>query len=178
MNLEKLTPGDNAPNEINVVIEIPVQSAPVKYELDKESGSMVVDRFMSTAMFYPCNYGFVPQTLSDDGDPVDVLVAAPHPLITGCVIKVRPVGMLKMTDESGEDAKILAVPVDKLCRHYAHVKAPQDLPEILLCQIAHFFEHYKDLETGKWVEINGWVGADEARQEIVDSIKRYQADQA
>jgi inorganic pyrophosphatase len=176
MYLEKLTPGDNAPDEVNVVIEIPVQSAPVKYELDKESGSMVVDRFMTTAMFYPCNYGFVPKTLSDDGDPVDVLVAAPHPLITGCVIQTRPVGMLKMTDEAGEDAKILAVPIDKLCRQYAGVNAPEDLPETMLAQIAHFFEHYKDLEKDKWVKIQGWLGADAAKKEILDSIARYNAE--
>jgi len=173
MNLDKLSPGKDIPNEINVVIEIPSHGAPVKYEVDKETDTMVVDRFMSTAMFYPCNYGFVPKTLSDDGDPVDVLVEAPHPLLTGSVIAVRPIGMLKMTDESGEDAKILAVPIDKLCRHYHNVHAPEDLPEILLTQISHFFEHYKDLEKGKWVKVEGWAGAEEAQKEIMASIERY-----
>ena len=173
MNLDKLSPGKDIPNEINVVIEIPSHGAPVKYEVDKETDTMVVDRFMSTAMFYPCNYGFVPKTLSDDGDPVDVLVEAPHPLLTGSVIAVRPIGMLKMTDESGEDAKILAVPIDKLCRHYHNVHAPEDLPEILLTQISHFFEHYKDLEKGKWVKVEGWAGAEEAQKEILASIERY-----
>lgn len=173
MNLDKLSPGNDIPNEINVVIEIPANGPPVKYEIDKDSDCMVVDRFMSTAMFYPCNYGFVPKTLSDDGDPVDVLVAAPHPLLTGSVIRVRPIGMLKMTDEAGEDAKILAVPIDKLCRHYANVHSPEDLPEILLTQISHFFEHYKDLEKGKWVKVEGWVGEDEAKKEVIDSIERY-----
>lgn len=174
MNLDKLSPGNDIPHEVNVVIEIPSHGAPVKYEVDKETDTMVVDRFMSTAMFYPCNYGFIPKTLSDDGDPVDVLVAAPHPLLTGSLIRVRPIGMLKMTDEAGHDAKLLAVPIDKLCRHYHNVHAPEDLPEILLTQISHFFEHYKDLEKGKWVQVDGWVGAEEAKQEIMDSIKRYQ----
>ncbi len=173
MNLEQIPAGKDVPDDINVIIEIPAQSSPVKYELDKESGAMVVDRFMATAMFYPANYGFVPHTLSEDGDPVDVLVVTPHPLITGSVIRCRPVGMLKMTDESGVDAKIIAVPVDKLSPIYSQVQSCDDLPELLRSQICHFFEHYKDLEPGKWVKINGWSGPDEAREEILSSQKRF-----
>ncbi len=173
MNLEQIPAGKDVPNDINVIIEIPAQSSPVKYELDKDSGSMVVDRFMATAMFYPANYGFVPHTLSEDGDPVDVLVVTPHPLITGAIIRCRPIGMLKMTDESGVDAKIIAVPVDKLSPIYVNVKSTDDLPELLLSQICHFFEHYKDLEKGKWVKVDGWASADEAKAEILSSQKRY-----
>ncbi len=173
MNLEQIPAGKDVPNDINVIIEIPAQSSPVKYELDKESGAMVVDRFMATAMFYPANYGFIPHTLSEDGDPVDVLVVTPHPLITGAIIRCRPIGMLKMTDESGVDAKIIAVPVDKLSPIYVNVKSTDDLPELLLSQICHFFEHYKDLEKGKWVKIDGWADADEARAEILSSQQRY-----
>ncbi len=177
MNLEQITAGKDIPNNINVVIEIPAHSSPVKYELDKESGAMMVDRFMATAMFYPANYGFVPHTLSEDGDPVDVLVVTPHPLITGAVICCRPVGMLKMTDESGVDAKIIAVPVDKLSPLYTDISSTDDLPELLLSQISHFFEHYKDLEKGKWVKIDGWASADEAKTEILSSQKRYSSSQ-
>ncbi len=173
MNLEQIPAGKDVPNDINVIIEIPAQSSPVKYELDKDSGTMVVDRFMATAMFYPANYGFVPHTLSEDGDPVDVLVVTPHPLITGAVIRCRPIGMLKMTDESGVDAKIIAVPVDKLSPIYVNVNSTDDLPELLLSQICHFFEHYKDLEKGKWVKIEGWADADAARAEILSSQKRH-----
>ncbi|HFQ91511.1 MAG TPA: inorganic diphosphatase [Chromatiales bacterium] len=173
MNLDRVNPGQNVPNEINVIIEIPSHSDPVKYEVDKESGAMFVDRFMATAMFYPCNYGYVPHSLSEDGDPVDVLVVTPVPLISGSVITCRPVDMLEMTDESGVDAKILAVPTDKLSSIYSHVHSGQDLPPNLLAQLAHFFEHYKDLEPNKWVRIEGWTGPDKARQEIVDSIRRY-----
>jgi inorganic pyrophosphatase len=136
---------------------------------------MFVDRFMSTAMHYPCNYGYVPHTLSEDGDPVDVLVVTPIPLITGVVVRCRPVGMLKMTDEAGIDAKVIAVPVDKLTSLYSHVKSPDDLPQLLLKQISHFFEHYKDLEPGKWVKVEGWVGIDGAREEILGGVARYQA---
>ena len=176
MNLDRVNPGKRVPDEINVIIEIPSHSDPVKYEVDKETGAMFVDRFMNTAMYYPCNYGYVPNTLSEDGDPVDVLVVTPHALITGSVIQCRPIGMLKMTDESGADAKILAVPIDKLCVAYRSVKKLEDLPPFLLDQIAHFFEHYKDLEANKWVKIEGWVGVDEARKEIVSSIARYDAE--
>ena len=174
MNLEHVKSGENVPNDINVIIEIPAHSDPVKYEVDKATGAMFVDRFMSTAMHYPCNYGYVPHTLSSDGDPVDVLVLTPVPLITGSVVRCRPVGLLKMTDESGDDAKVLAVPIDKLCTLYRHVQDFRDLPPMLLNQIAHFFEHYKDLDEGKWVRVEGWGGVDEAREEIMNSIRMYQ----
>lgn len=173
MSFHNVTPGRDVPNDINVIIEIPAQSDPVKYEVDKESGALFVDRFMATAMFYPCNYGYVPSTLSEDGDPVDVLVVTPVPLISGSVIRCRPIGMLKMTDESGVDAKILAVPVDKLSSLYTKVHSPEDMPSLLLAQISHFFEHYKDLEPGKWVKVDGWVGAAEAKAEILASVERY-----
>jgi len=166
--------GSNLPNEINVIIEIPANSDPVKYELDKDTGAMFVDRFMSTAMHYPCNYGYVPHTLSADGDPVDVLVLTPYPLISGSVIRVRPVGVLKMTDESGDDAKVLAVPVDKLCKTYRSVQNFRDLSGEVLNRISHFFEHYKDLDEGKWVRVDGWYGIDEAKEEIMASVKMYQ----
>ncbi|MGD8643095.1 MAG: inorganic diphosphatase [Chromatiales bacterium] len=174
MNFDNISPGKDVPNEINVVVEIPAHGAPVKYEFDKDSGAIVVDRFMNTAMFYPCNYGFVPHTLSDDGDPVDVLVVTPVPLMPGVVIACRPVGMLQMTDEAGEDAKVLAVPVTKLHSQYESVQSATDLPQELLNQIAHFFEHYKDLEPNKWVKIDEWVGPDQAKAEINASVKRYQ----
>jgi inorganic pyrophosphatase len=173
MNLDKVGPGRSIPNDINVIIEIPTQSHPVKYEVDKETGAMFVDRFLSTAMYYPCNYGYIPQTLSDDGDPVDVLVLAPFPLIVGSVIRCRPIGMLKMTDESGIDGKVLAVPIDKLSNLYQNVKSPQDISDHTLATISHFFEHYKDLEKNKWVKVEGWVGAEEANREIIDGIERY-----
>ncbi len=169
MNLDRVGAGKNLPDDINVIIEIPANADPVKYEVDKETGALFVDRFMKTAMFYPCNYGYVPQTLSDDGDPVDVLVITPYPLIHGCVVECRPVGMLKMTDESGEDAKIIAVPHDSM---YDDIKDIGDVSELLLSQISHFFEHYKDLEKNKWVKLDGWVGIDEARAEIMDSFER------
>jgi len=173
MNLDRVDSGTDVPNDINVIVEIPAHSDPVKYEVDKDTGAMYVDRFMNTAMHYPCNYGYVPHTLSADGDPVDVLVVTPVPLITGSVVRCRPVGVLKMTDESGDDAKVLAVPVDKLCKVYRAVRDFRDLPEMLLEQIAHFFEHYKDLDEGKWVRVEGWAGIDEAKQEILDSVKLY-----
>jgi inorganic pyrophosphatase len=170
MNLDRVGSGKNLPEDINVIIEIPSHSDPVKYEVDKETGALFVDRFMNTAMFYPCNYGYVPHTLSDDGDPVDVLVVSPYALISGSVVQCRPVGMLKMTDESGEDAKIIAVPHDKM---YDDVKNIEDVSPRLLDQLAHFFEHYKDLEKEKWVKIEGWVGIEEAKAEIMDSVKRF-----
>jgi len=173
MILDRVTPGIDVPNDINVIIEIPANSDPVKYEVDKETGAMFVDRFMSTAMHYPCNYGYVPHTLSDDGDPVDVLVVTPYPLISGSVVRCRPVGVLKMTDESGDDAKVLAVPITKLCTSYANIKNTDDMPKLLLDQIAHFFEHYKDLDEGKWVRVDGWAGIDEAHEEILSSIKMF-----
>ncbi len=173
MNLDRVNPGQNTPDEINVIIEIPAHSDPVKYEIDKETGAMFVDRFLDTAMHYPCNYGYVPHTLSEDGDPVDVLVITPVPLISGSVIQCRPVCMLKMTDESGPDAKILAVPVDNLSTYYRHIQSKDDLPQQLLKQLSHFFEHYKDLEDDKWVKIEGWLSLDDAKQEIDDSLKRF-----
>ena len=174
MNLDRVSSGRDVPNEINVIIEIPARSDPVKYELDKETGAMFVDRFMSSAMHYPCNYGYVPHTLSADGDPVDVLVPTPHPLIPGSVITCRPVGVLTMTDESGDDAKVLAVPVDALCENYREVETFRDLPDNLLSQIAHFFEHYKDLDEGKWVRVGGWRGRDAAGEEIMARVRMYQ----
>ena len=174
MNLDRVGPGKKVPDEVNVIIEIPAHSDPVKYEVDKETGAMFVDRFMNTAMHYPCNYGYIPHTLSEDGDPVDVLVVTPIPLISGSVIVCRVVGVLNMTDESGPDAKLLAVPVDKLCKLYCSVKTSEEMPPLLLDQIAHFFEHYKDLEEGKWVKVEGWADTEAARREILESIERYQ----
>jgi inorganic pyrophosphatase len=173
MSLNKVSSGRNLPDDFNVIIEIPAHGEPIKYEVDKESGAMFVDRFMSTAMHYPCNYGYIPHTLSEDGDPVDVLVITPIPLITGVVVRCRPIGMLRMTDEAGVDGKLLAVPVDKLCGLYRGVSRPEDLQALLLAQISHFFEHYKDLEDGKWVKVEGWAGIDDARAEILAGVERY-----
>lgn len=156
MALNNVPSGKDLPNDFNVIIEIPKNSDPVKYEVDKESGAIFVDRFMSTAMHYPCNYGYIPHTIAGDGDPVDVLVVTQYALPPGVVVRCRPVGMLAMTDEAGEDAKLLAVPVDKLSLMYRDVQTQADLPSLLLDQIAHFFEHYKDLEAGKFVKVNGW----------------------
>jgi inorganic pyrophosphatase len=178
MGLENLKAGKQLPDDINVVIEIPSNSSPIKYELDKDSGMVMVDRFLSTAMFYPCEYGFVPHTLSEDGDPVDVLVVSPHTLFPGAVIRCRPVGMLRMTDESGKDAKILAVPVDKLTPRYQHVKQPSDLGKELIDAIEHFFTHYKDLDKGKWVKVDGWEDVESARKEILASVKRFEEKEA
>ena len=175
MSLDRVAAGRDVPNDCNVVIEIPMHGEPIKYEVDKDTGAVFVDRFMSTSMHYPCNYGYIPQTLSDDGDPCDVLVLSPVPLITGVVVRCRPIGMLKMDDEAGGDAKILAVPIDKLSSLYRAIEAPRDLPEVQLAQIAHFFEHYKDLEPGKWVRLSGWVGPEDAKREIVASVARHEA---
>lgn len=174
MGLLNVDAGSKLPEEFNVIIEISQTSDPVKYEVDKDTGALHVDRFMTTAMHYPCNYGFVPRTLSDDGDPVDVLVFAPFAVVPGAVVRCRAVGMLQMEDEAGGDAKVLAVPVAKLLPNYAHIQNVEDVPEMDLKRIQHFFEHYKDLEQGKWVKVEGWVGADAARQEIEQSFKRYQ----
>lgn len=171
MSINDIPAGKNLPDEINVIIEIPANSDPVKYEVDKDTGALMVDRFMATAMFYPCNYGYIPNTLSEDGDPLDVLVPTPYPLINGAVIKCRPVGVLKMEDESGIDAKLIAVPVDKLSVIYRNIKEATDLPELLLNQIEHFFEHYKDLEKGKWVKVQGWADAAEAKAEIIKAVE-------
>ena len=176
MILDRVSSGKNVPNDVNVVIEIPSHSDPVKYEVDKETGAMFVDRFMGTSMHYPCNYGYIPQTLSEDGDPADVLVVTPIPVISGAVIRCRPLGMLCMTDEAGKDAKIIAVPVDKLSSLYSDMNSVRDLPRSLLDSISHFFDHYKDLEPGKWVKIDGWVDTEEAKQEILDAIARYNAE--
>lgn len=172
MDLSKITSGKTPPHEINVIIEVPQGSDPVKYELDKESGLLFVDRFLTTAMQYPCNYGFIPHTLSGDGDPCDVLVVSLHPVTPGAVIKARPIGVLLMEDESGEDEKILAVPVEKLEPYYKDVKAHTDLPHILLDRISHFFAHYKDLEKGKWVKVKGFEGTAKAEALIVEAISR------
>lgn len=174
MNLDRVGSGHALPNDFNVIIEIPMHAEPIKYEVDKETGAMFVDRFMSTSMRYPCNYGYIPHTIAGDGDPVDVLVLSPVPLLTGVVVRSRPIGMLRMQDEAGDDAKLLAVPIDKLSNLYRAVETPRDLPELVLAQIAHFFQHYKDLEAGKWVKVEGWVGAEEAKQEIMDGVQRYE----
>ncbi len=173
MSLHTVHYGEHAPEEINVIIEISAQGAPVKYEVDKQTGTLFVDRFLSSAMFYPCNYGYVPNTLSSDGDPVDVLVITPVPLQSGCVIPSRPIGMLRMTDESGVDVKILAVPKTKLCPLYANIHSPDDVSPYLIASITHFFEHYKDLEPNKWVKVDGWENAAAAKQEILSGIANY-----
>lgn len=173
--LNTVSAGNNLPETMNVIIEIPAHSEPVKYEVDKDTGAMFVDRFMTTSMRYPCDYGYIPNTLSEDNDPVDVVVLSPLPLISGSVIEARPIGMLKMTDESGIDAKILAVPVNKLTPQYSHINSPKDVDQLTLDKIAHFFEHYKDLEAGKWVKIDGWADADSAKQEIIASQERFDA---
>lgn len=172
MNINEIKSGENVPHEINVIIEIPAFADPIKFEVDKSSGALWVDRFVGTSMRYPCNYGFIPQTLAEDGDPVDVLVLTPFPLIPGCVISCRPIGMLRMEDESGMDTKILALPKKKLTPLYDHIENFRDLPEITLNQIVHFFEHYKDLEPGKWVKLNGWENAAAAHEEILAGIAR------
>ena len=176
MRIDAITIGDNPPDDVNVIIEVPLGGQPIKYELDKEAGTLVVDRFLHTAMAYPGNYGFVPHTLSEDGDPIDVLVVNTRELVPACVINVRPVGVLIMEDNAGQDEKIIAVPSHALTKRYDHVVNHSDLPEITMQQIEHFFEHYKDLEPGKWVKIGDWHGADEAKQLIVDAIERAARD--
>jgi len=173
MSLHLVPTGKNAPDEVNVIIEIPMGGEPIKYEVDKDSGALFVDRILGTSMRYPCNYGYIPHTLCGDGDPADVLVFMNRQLMPGSVVACRPIGILKMTDESGEDAKILAVPVSSITTYYDEVSDVEDLPEIKLQQISHFFEHYKDLEKGKWVKIEGWAGAADAKQEILDSIETF-----
>ena len=175
MSLDNVTPGTKVPDAFNVIIEIPMNADPVKYEVDKESGAIFVDRFMSTAMHYPTNYGYVPKTISGDGDPVDVLVITPFPLIPGVVVPCRAIGILKMEDEAGQDGKVLAVPTDKILSIYSHWKKPEDLNQLRLKTIAHFFEHYKDLEPNKWVKVLGWEGPESAHQEILDGISNYNA---
>jgi len=173
MSLDKVTAGKDAPQTFNVIIEIPMNADPVKYEVDKESGAIFVDRFMSTSMHYPTNYGYVPKTISGDGDPVDVLVITPVPLYPGVVVTCRPIGILRMEDEAGVDGKILAVPTDKILSIYTQWQKPEDLNPLRLKTIAHFFEHYKDLEVGKWVKVLGWDGPDAARQEVREGMENY-----
>jgi inorganic pyrophosphatase len=175
MDLAKISAGRGPPHDINVIVEIPQGGVPVKYELDKASGALFVDRFLHTAMFYPGNYGFVPHTLAEDGDPIDVMIVGPAAVVPGAVVRCRPVGALLMKDEQGPDEKILAVPIDELHPFYTGVKTYRDLPAILCDQIAHFFRHYKELESGKWVEVGGWVDADEAAALISAAIARAAA---
>jgi inorganic pyrophosphatase len=177
MSLDLVTPGKKAPEEFNVIIEIPMNADPIKYEVDKASGAIFVDRFMSTAM-HPTNYGYVPKTLSGDGDPVDVLVVTPVPLIPGVVVTCRALGMLRMQDEAGEDSKLIAVPTNKILSIYSQWQTYEDLNPARLKTIAHFFEHYKDLEEGKWVKVLGWVGVAEAHKEITDGMAAYAASKA
>lgn len=172
MRIDAISIGKNPPKEVNVIVEVPVGGEPIKYEMDKAAGTLVVDRFLYTSMRYPGNYGFIPHTLSLDGDPCDVLIANQRGIVPGALIAVRPVGVLFMQDEAGGDEKIVAVPVPKLTRRYEHVHNYTDLPEITLQQIQHFFEHYKDLETGKWVKVKGWGDAAAAEQMIVEAIER------
>ncbi len=178
MDISKISIGLNPPSDVNVIIEIPQGGHPVKYEIDKSSGAMFVDRFLHTSMIYPGNYGFIPHTLSGDGDPCDVIVIGQLPVIPGAIIRSRPIGVLYMEDESGMDEKILAVPVDDLHPFYAKVQSYLDLPDILCEQIAHFFQHYKDLEKGKWVKELRWAGPDDARTAITEAIARAKAARA
>lgn len=173
MNFDKIPPGKNPPDDIYVAIEIPANASPIKYEIDKDMGAVMVDRFMATPMFYPANYGFIPNTLADDGDPLDVLVITPYPVMPGSIIRCRPVGVLNMEDEAGGDAKLVAVPHDKVSKEYRHIKDVEDLPELLRKQIQHFFENYKDLEEGKWVKVQGWDNAQAARDAVEASIAAY-----
>ncbi|BBE10323.1 MAG: inorganic pyrophosphatase [Glomeribacter sp. 1016415] len=173
MSFNHIPAGKDLPTDFNVIIEIPAQSEPVKYEADKELGLLVVDRFIGTGMRYPANYGFIPQTLAGDGDPVDALVLTPFPLLAGSLVRARALGMLRMTDESGVDAKLIVVPVDKVCPMTAHLKTIEDVPAYLKDQIRHFFEHYKALEKGKWVKVEGWQGLDAAHREISEGVANY-----
>jgi inorganic pyrophosphatase len=174
MRIEAISIGDNPPEDVNVIVEVTVGGQPIKYELDKEAGTLVVDRFLYTPMTYPGNYGFVPHTLAQDGDPIDVLVCNTRQLIPGCVVNVRPIGALTMEDDSGKDEKIIAVPSSRLTKRYEGINNFSDLPEITLKQIEHFFEHYKDLEPGKWVKVGDWLDVTTARQMITDAIARAQ----
>ena len=174
MRIDAISIGQDPPHDVNVIIEVPVGGNPIKYELDKDAGTLVVDRFLYTPMAYPGNYGFVPHTLSEDGDPIDVLVCNTRPLVPGCVINVRPIGVLIMEDNAGQDEKVIAVPSHHLTKRYDDVRSASDLPDITLQQIEHFFEHYKDLEPGKWVKIGDWHGVDDARRYISEAIDRAQ----
>ena len=172
MRIDAIAIGHNPPDDVNVIIEVPLGGQPIKYELDKDAGTLVVDRFLYTPMSYPGNYGFVPHTLSEDGDPIDVLVVNTRELVPACVINVRPVGVLIMEDNAGQDEKVIAVPSHALTKRYDHVHEYSDLPQITVQQVEHFFEHYKDLEPGKWVKIGDWRGAETARRLIVDAMER------
>ena len=172
MDINRLSPGTNPPHEIHVLIEVPLRSDPIKYEYDKDSGFIFVDRYLYTTMFYPCNYGFIPNTLSGDGDPIDVMVVGRMPVMSGAVLRARPIGVLEMEDEAGMDEKLLAVPIDKISQVNRNVRSYQDLPEIDLARIAHFFEHYKDLEPNKWVKVLGWAGPERAQELILEGIER------
>jgi inorganic pyrophosphatase len=178
MSINNVTAGKHVPTEFNVIIEIPMNADPIKYEVDKESGALFVDRFMMTAMHYPANYGYIPHTIAADKDPVDVLVHTPFPLLPGVVVRCRALGVLNMDDEAGGDSKILAVPTDDICPYFAYWKSISDVPEIRLKQIQHFFEHYKDLEAGKWVKVVGWSGIEDAHAEIMSGIKRAAASES
>jgi inorganic pyrophosphatase len=173
MSFDKVTPGKNIPDSFNVVIEIPMNADPIKYEVDKESGAIFVDRFMTTAMHYPTNYGYVPQTLSGDGDPVDVLVITPFPLFPGVVVPCRPLGILMMEDEAGVDGKVIAVPTTKILPMYEKLTNIEDVDAMTRNAISHFFEHYKDLEKGKWVKVLGWEGIEAAKKEVLDGVDNY-----
>lgn len=175
MSFRRVSPGENAPDEFNVIVEIPMNADPVKYEVDKDSGELFVDRFLTTSMHYPCNYGYIPQTLAGDGDPVDVLVITPYPLSPGVVVTCRPLGVLMMDDEAGGDAKLLAVPVDKVLKIYSHWHKPEDVNEMRRKTIEHFFQHYKDLEPGKWVRVSSWEGPEAAKREVAQGIESYKA---
>ena len=175
MRIDAISVGKNPPEDVNVIVEVPVGGQPIKYEMDKEAGALIVDRFLYTPMTYPGNYGFVPHTLSEDGDPIDVLICNTRPLVPGCVINVRPIGVMVMEDDGGKDEKIIAVPVPKLTQRYDKIKNYTDMPEITLKQIEHFFTHYKDLEPGKWVKIGGWQNVDVAKTLIIEAIERYKA---
>jgi inorganic pyrophosphatase len=172
MDINRLPPGKNPPHEINVLIEVPLRSDPIKYEYDKDSGFIFVDRYLYTTMFYPCNYGFIPNTLGGDGDPLDVMVVGRMPVMSGAVLRARPIGVLEMEDEAGMDEKLLAVPTDKITQINRNVRTHRDIPEIDLARIAHFFEHYKDLEPNKWVKVLGWEGPERAHQLILEGIER------
>ena len=171
MKMKKIKAGENPPFDINVIIEVPLGGEPIKYEMDKESGAMFVDRFLYTSMRYPCNYGFIPHTLSNDGDPTDVLVVGQRALMPGCVVRARPVGVLMMEDEAGIDEKIVAVPHSKLTPYYDKIKSYVDLPQVLQDRIPHFFNHYKDLEKDKWVKVLGWEDSDKAGELILEGIE-------
>jgi inorganic pyrophosphatase len=175
MSLQQVPAGRNIPDEINVIIEVPMNSPAIKYEVDKDSGAIFVDRMLKTAMYYPCNYGYVPKSLCGDGDPLDVMVVLPLPLVPGTVIQCRPVGALQMKDEAGEDTKVLAVPITDVTGIYRDIKTVNDIDQLLLDQIEHFFEHYKDLEHNKWVRTGEWEGVEVARKEILDSVECYNA---